>query len=409
MKSSKKILIVCQHYWPENFRLNDIAQFFIEKGNKVDVLCGIPNYPKGKFFDGYGVFKKRKQEIDGVKIRRVFEIPRGNNSNIRIFINYMSFPIASLFHIPRLYFKKYDKIFLYSLSPVYMSTAGIILGRLTKTQTILYVLDLWPENLYSVLPIRNNLAKRLLKRTSHWHYKNADKLIVLSEQMKQHMINNVGVPYKNIAVIPQTSEKIYEKDIQDKKLKAKYSGGFNIVYAGNISPAQSFRTMIEAAKILKEEGLDDIRWIILGDGMSANNVKAEVKKKNLSKSFIFEGMKPIEDIPRYNPIADVLVGCLTKSKLLEATVPAKVMSYIASGRPIVLAMDGEVKDLVEDKIKCGYVGPTEDAQELAKNIRKLYDMPSKKRDELGKNARKYHFANLERNVVLKKVYDFLFV
>ena len=134
MKKDPKILVICQHFWPESFRINDICDFFIEKGCSVDVLCGIPNYPKGRFFPGYSYIRKRKQTHNGINIRRVFEIPRGNNSNLRIFLNYISFPIASLFHIPRLLTKKYDKIFIYQLSPVMMSIAGILVGKLKKTE-----------------------------------------------------------------------------------------------------------------------------------------------------------------------------------------------------------------------------------------------------------------------------------
>lgn len=404
---NKKILVVCQHFWPENFRINDIVDFFLEKNQSVEVLCGIPNYPKGLFYDGYSYVKNRKQLKGSIKIRRVFEIPRGNNSNFRIFVNYMSFPIASIFHLPRLLFKKYDKIFLYSLSPVYMTFTGIILGRIKKIETTMYVLDLWPENLFSVLPVKNKMLRMLVTKTSHWHYRHVDKLIVLSEKMKKHMIDDLGLGEKEIIVLPQTSEKIYEKDIHDKKISKKFKDKFTVMYAGNISPAQSYGTMLAAAKILQDKGYDDIEWVIIGDGMSAADMKNDVKQLGVDGSFTFEGMKPIEDIPKYTPVANVLVGCLVKSELLEATIPAKVMSYIAAGKPIVLAMDGEVKDLIEDQIGCGFVGPTEDAQSLADNIEKIYKMKSSEQEIFGKKAKKYHFAHLERNISLQKLYDFI--
>jgi colanic acid biosynthesis glycosyl transferase WcaI len=122
MSGDKKVLVVCQHYWPESFRLNDICKFLVEEKNcNIEVLCGIPNYPKGKFFDGYSYFHNRKQLHDRILIHRALEIPRGKNTNLRIFLNYISFPISSLFHIPRLLTKHYDKIFIYQLSPVMTS------------------------------------------------------------------------------------------------------------------------------------------------------------------------------------------------------------------------------------------------------------------------------------------------
>lgn len=407
MGQSKKILIVCQHYWPESFRINDIASFFVDKNLEVDVLCGIPNYPSGKFFDGYSYFKKRRQVHNKANIRRTFEIPRGNNSNFRIFLNYLSFPLASIFHVPRLLTRKYDKIFIYQLSPVTMSIAGIIVGKLKKTETIMYVLDLWPENLFSVLKVRSRVLRILATKVSHWHYRKVDKLVALSEKMKAHLLEVTTLAPKKILLLPQVCEKIYETDIQDHKLKRKFKNGFNILFTGNISPAQSFETIIAAAKKLKNNNINNINWIIVGDGMSRDWLEDEVNNAGLKDCFYFEGRKPMEDIPRYTPIADVLVGCLVKSEMLEATIPAKVMSYFAAGRPMVLAMDGEVRNLVNNVVKCGYAGPTEDADKLANNITKIYKLTSKERKEMGDRGRKYHFKHFERNMSLENLYNFL--
>jgi colanic acid biosynthesis glycosyl transferase WcaI len=406
-KAPKRFLVICQHFWPENFRINDIVDYFVEQGALIDVLCGIPNYPKGNFFDSYGYFKNRRQQKNGINIRRVFEIPRGNNSNFRILVNYLSFPIASIAHLPRLLTQKYDKIFLYSLSPVYMSFVGILVGKIKRVETTMYVLDLWPENLFSVLPIKNGLLRYFVTKTSHWHYKKVDKIVVLSERMRDYMINDLKIEVAKIIILPQSSEKLYENDIKDTFLEKRFRNNFTILYTGNISPAQSFDTMIDAAKKLHKKGYKNIHWLIVGDGMSKEDYEIKVKKEGLDQQFTFEGMKPIEDIPRYTTIADVLVGCLVKSDLLEATIPAKVMSYIAAGRPIVLSMDGEVRKMIEDVIQCGFVGPTENADALASNIEKVYKLNKKGKELLGSNARSYHFAHFERNISLKKLYDFL--
>lgn len=403
----KHILIVCQHYWPEAFRVNDIGDFLVESGHKIDVLCGLPNYPKGKLLDGYSLFRKRKQVHNGATIYRAPEITRGNNSNIRVFLNYISFPLFSLFYVPYLIFKPYDKIFLYQLSPVMMSIAGIILGKIKRVETTMYILDLWPENLFSVIKIENTWLRKIATKVSHWHYRHVDKLVVLSEKTKKHLVENIGINSERIIILPQTSEKLYEQDIEDKEISKKFSSGFNILYAGNISPAQSFGTMLEAAKILKERGLRDIRWIIVGDGMSRKDVERHAESAGLDDLFIFEGHKPIDDIPKYTFCADLLVGCLVKSDLLEATIPAKVMSYIASGKPIVLAMDGEVQDLINNVIRCGFAGPTENADVLAGNIQRVYDMQKKDRLAMGQRARKHHFQYFERDVVLTRLLDFI--
>lgn len=404
----KRVLIVCQHFWPENFRINDIANYFTEHDVEVDVLCGRPNYPAGKLFDGYTLWNRRKEKYNNANIYRTLEIPRGSNSNIRILINYLSFSFFSIFHIPRLLTKKYDKIFLYQLSPVTMSVAGIIIGKIKRVETVMYVLDLWPENLFSVLQIKNNFLRQVATRVSHWHYRKVDRFIVLSHTMKKRIIEIKGDECLNgITIIPQAPEEIYETPIYDKTLHRRFKDKFTILFTGNISPAQSFDTMIDAALILKTKGYKDIHWIIVGDGMSLKDAKQQVIKNNLQDYFSFEGLHPIENIPRYTELADVLVGCLIKSNLLEATIPAKVMSYIASGKPIVLAMDGEVQDLINNKIKCGYAVNARDYKSLALSIEKLYKLPIKNREDFGQKAKTYHLKYFRRDILIKKLFSFI--
>lgn len=404
----KRILIVCQHFWPESFRINDIADFLVQEKNcHVDVLCGLPNYPSGKLAEGYGYFKNRHQIHNGVTIRRVFELPRGSNSSLRIFLNYISFPIASLFHIPRLLTQKYDKIFIYQLSPVMMSIAGIVVGKLTHTETTMYVLDLWPENLYSVLDIRNPVLRKIASSVSHWHYRHVDKLIALSETMKKRLIEITNIAPENILVLAQAPEKIYETPVYDKELHKRFEGKFTAIFTGNISPAQSFDTMIDAAAIVKERGYNDIHWVVVGDGMSRKSVEKLVHDRGLKDVFSFEGHQPMEKIPRYTELADLLVGCLVKSSLLDATIPAKVTSYIAAGKPIVLAMDGEAQHLINDVIRGGFAGPAEDAAALAENIIKIRTMSNAEIRLLKKRTREYYYKNFERDLLLTKLFLFI--
>jgi len=404
----KRVLVVTQHYWPESFRTTDICDYLVGQGCDVEVLCGLPNYPSGKLFDGYSLFTKHKQTHNGVEIHRALEIPRGSNTNLRIFLNYVSFPFFSLFHIPRLLTKKYDKIFVFTYSPIMMAITGLLVGKIKKTEVIMYVLDLWPENLFSVLKVENKLLRSIATKVSRWHYRQADKFLVLSETMGERIAEVTNAPDDKIIMLPQACEKIYETKIHDKKLAEKYKKGFNILFAGNISPAQSFDTVIATAQQLKQDGLSDINWIIVGDGMSRKWLQDEVKKAGLEKDFYFEGLKPVSDIPRYTGIADVLLGCLVKSDLLEATIPAKVTSYLAAGKPMVLAMDGEARKLVNELAKCGFAGPTENAAALAENIKKVYFLSEQERKRMGERARKYHFKHLERGIILEKLYNFMF-
>lgn len=401
-----RLLVVCQHFWPENFRINDLCEGMSEAGVEIDVLCGEPNYPKGEWFEGYGPFRRRREKHGKINIFRCFEIRRGKNTNVSIFANYMSFPLSSLLHVPEFLGKNYDRILIYQLSPVYMAWAGLAIGKLTHTPVITYIMDLWPENLYSVLPFKNPLIRRILLGTSTRCYRRSDKLICLTKKMANIVEKRTGKTASDICVIPQCCEKLYETPIHDPALHKRFSSGFNIVYTGNISPAQDHPLMLHAAKELYDKGCH-INWIIVGDGMSCDSFKRDVKSAGLEKIFFFEGMQKIERIPAYLELADGLIACLCRSSFLECTIPAKVMSYIASGKPLILAMDGEARSLI-NRNGCGFAGPSGDADMLVKNIMRLYNMTAAERNEMGEKCRSMHFRYFERDANLRRMMRFVF-
>lgn len=155
----RRILVVSQHYWPENFRITDICRGFVESGVEVDVLCGLPNYPKGEWFEGYRYMGPRRQQHEGVQIFRAGEVPRRGNTAARIFLNYVSWPLCALFSLSRLHGRHYDAVFCYETSPVLMMVPAIVYAKLHRVPLCTYVLDLWPENLYSVLPVKNRALR----------------------------------------------------------------------------------------------------------------------------------------------------------------------------------------------------------------------------------------------------------
>lgn len=403
----KRILVICQHYWPENFRVTDLCEGLVEKGYEIEVLCGIPNYPKGIFYNGYSYFKKRTETHNGVKIYRTLEIPRKGNSNLRIFLNYISFPIFSMFYLPRLIFNKYDKILIYQFSPVFMGLAGILLGKATRVEVTTYVLDLWPENLYSVLKIKNKLLKRFLFFTSTWFYKNSHKIITISPAMSELLQNRTKKPNNKILTAYQYCEKIYETSIKDENLMRQFSNRVNLVFTGNISPAQSLETVVKAANLLKKNGYKDkIHFIIVGDGMSMKDLVHAIKGHHLEKMFSLEGIKPMHEIPKYTNIADALLVTLAADPLLKFSVPAKVTSYIAAGKPLLAAVNGATAQLIKE-IDCGFVSKPGNYKQLTANILKIYNLKGSTRKTFEHNAKSYHFKHLERNKSIDKIIRFI--
>ena len=403
----KKLLVVSQHFWPEPiFRFHEYCIEFVKKGYDVEVICGLPNYPTGQFAQGYGYFGKRKETYNGIKIKRCFEIKRGNSSYFRLVLNFISYSLSGLVKIPYLLTQKYDHILMFQLTPISMIWPGLIVSKLKKIPSTIYVFDVWPENIFSVVNFKSKKLRNFITRLSNWHYKKADKLVVYSESARELFIKRLGISPDKIICVPQSCEKLHEEDITDPILIERFSNSFNIVFTGTVNPGQSFETIVTAAKRIIDDGIEDIKWIIVGDGMSLNWLKNEIKKNNLSKYFVFEGIQPVSRVPSYTYIADGLISCLNKADSYNYAIPAKVMSYFAAGKPMLLAIDGEIQDIVNEN-QFGFACDAEDSEQLYLNIKKLYSMPKVERAEMGARVKEYHYANYEWTKCFEKLEAFI--
>ncbi|WP_283128067.1 glycosyltransferase family 4 protein [Allofournierella massiliensis] len=401
----KRILVVSQHFWPEPFRINDIVEGFVEDGLEVDVLCGLPNYPRGEWFSGYRYTGPRRENYKGARVFRAGEIPRKGNSGAMIFLNYVSWPFFALFNLWRLK-GPYDAVLCYNTSPVLMNFPAIVYAKLHRIPFTSYVLDIWPENLYSVLPVQNGFLRRIASAVSDWHYKRADRLIAMSLSLKKRLMERTGKPADRVAVIPQHCEDFYAVPQPDKELAERYAGRFNLVFTGNFSPAQSLDTVIRAAVKARGMGAENLRLLMVGDGMSRNALEALVDELNARDTVVFTGSVPPADVPRYTTLAHGLVASLSASPDLGMTVPAKIASYMAAAKPLLASMDGEGARAVE-AAGCGFASPAEDSDALAKNMLALYQTGEAERAALGQKAFAWYQTNYRRRAVLDQLEDFL--
>lgn len=399
-----KILVVSQYFWPEEFRINDICKGLVEEGHEVEVLTGIPNYPEGKYFDGFSIFKRGPKQYDGVKVRRCFCVPRGKNSKIKLVLNYFSFAISSLFHIPFITKNKYDKILVYQLSPITMAIPAIAIKKIKKIPVDMYILDLWPESLLSIVNIKSTKIKKTIYNICKKIYKSADAIYITSKGFKRQLIN-LDIQEEKITYLPQWAEDTYKDEVllKDKKLENLCENKFNIVFAGNIGKAQSIETIINAANICKE---NNIQWIVIGDGSEKSMAEKKVKELNIDNKVIFLGRKPVEEMPKYYNIADALLVTLGNDKLFTITVPAKIQSYMASGKPILGAISGEGNNVIKES-NCGLACEAEDYKKLAELAQQMYMMTEKERKTLGKNGLRYFKKNFDRELLLRKINDLL--
>ena len=404
MPSQKKILVVTQHFWPENFRINDIVEGFLQDGIAVDVLCGLPNYPKGEWFPGYSAAGPFEEEWHGARLYRCKEVPRRGNTSVNIFLNYVSWPWYAAHALHRLP-GGYDAVFCFNTSPVLMCWPAIRYAKKYHIPFTNYVLDIWPENLYSVLNVKNKALRAIAQGVSDALYKKADRLIAMSEPLQQRLCQRTGMPPQKIAVIPQYCEDFYAVPQPDAALQAQFGGRFNLVFTGTFTPAQSLETIITAVQDARSRGADMLHLLLVGDGMSRAALEAKVKELHAEDAVTFYGSVPATDIPKFTALADALLISLSDSPDLGLTVPGKLASYMAAGKPVLASMNGAGYTAVQES-GGGLVSPACDQKALAENMLALYGMTDAERAELGRKAYAYYAAHYRRAELLKRLEEF---
>ena len=404
--AEKRILVVTQHFWPENFRISDIVEGFLSDGFCVDVLCGLPNYPKGEWFPGYTAAGPLYEEYKGARLYRCREISRKGNTGLRIFANYCSWPLFARLSLGRLP-GGYDAILCYNTSPVMMNWPALAAGRRFKAPVTSYVLDIWPENLYSVLPLKNRLLRGIAQFVSDWNYRRADRLIAMSPGLAERLAQRTGKPADRIAVIPQYCEDFYAQPQCDAALQEKYAGRFNLIFAGNFSPAQSLETVIRALdKANKALGGEKLHLLLVGDGMSRPALEALVSELGLKSAVTFYGSVTPDRIPAINGAGDALIVSLSDSPDLGLTIPAKIASCMACGKPLLASMNGEGQKAVAESCG-GLVSPACDVNALAANMVRLSGMSEAERTAMGENAKAYYQSHYRRRELLRQIENFI--
>ena len=395
------VLVVTQYFWPENFRINDVALGLKEKGHEVTVLTGQPNYPDGRFFPGYGFVTKLEEQYKGINILRVPLIPRGNGGTVRLLLNFFSFALsASLLGGWRCR-GTYDVMLVFEPSPVTVGIPAMVLKKLRGTPILFWVQDLWPESLSATGTTESKWILSVVESLVRLIYRHCDKILVQSEAFRAP-IERLGVKREAIAYFPNSAESFYrplalERDASEQ---ARLPKGFRVMFGGNIGKAQSFETILDAAQVLKER--PDIHWVILGDGRMFSWVRDEVQKRGLDSTVHLLGRFPAEQTPRYFAMADVLLVTLRRQPIFSLTIPSKIQSYLACGRPIIAALEGEGARVVREA-RAGLTTSSEDSAALADAVLAMYRMPEEERRAMGLRGRIYFETHFERAILLDRL------
>ena len=384
----EKILICTNHFYPETFRVNDIAFNFAEKGYDVTVLTAIPDYPKGKYFDGYGIFSRRCEKVKGVKVIRGFAIPRGNGNTFRIVLNYLSFFISSVFISVWLgLFRKFDRVFVHETSPVMIGVPAIIVKKLQHIPLLFWVLDLWPESLQAAGGVNNIRILKLFEKLTKWIYKNSDKILISSRGFEQSIIDKGDFKDK-IVYFPNWVDR---EMASDKQISLpQLPQGFIVMFAGNIGEAQDFEHIMDAAIRLRSH--KDIHFVIVGNGRKFKWVESFVQNNSLEEQVHLLGRYPSETMPLLFSKADVMLVTLKDASIFNLTVPAKLQAYMSAGKPIVAMMNGEGPRLIEEA-QCGWAVVAGDDKGLAKCILDISSYDKEILLNKGSNGRRYQIEN----------------
>ncbi len=394
-----KILVVCQYFWPENFRINDLVLGLKEKGLEIVVFTGKPNYPTGKFYKGYSMLGKSKEIWNGITIHRTPLITRGSGRGLRLFLNYLSFALIGSI---KAFFLKVDAdvILVYQQSPITAALPAFIFRNKTRARIYLYIQDLWPESIEATTSLKNKIVLKFLYRLCDWIYKSADTILIQSKAFRSYLVSRKVNPDR-IIYLPNSTESFYKRELQTNEISHFFSAKTNIVFAGNIGEAQSFDTLIAAAKIVKVTG-NDINWVIIGDGRRRRELEQLVKEMGIDDVFKFIGAFKPEMMPFFFAYADALLISLKKDFIFSLTIPSKLQSYMACGKPIIGSLDGEGQ-LIINGADCGLASAAEDASGLAKNVIAFMNTSSRERSRMGNNAFRYFNMEFDRKKLLGKL------
>lgn len=399
------ILVICQYFYPEEFKVNELVEGLIKRGNEVTVLTGKPTYPRGPYPEGYKFWGVQKEEYKGAKVIRLPELTRGNGGAIGIVKSLFSFLFSSTWYAKH-YNIEADVIMCFQLSPVTMANAALIYQKKLSAKLVTWVQDLWPESVTATTPIKGGPVIRLLEKFVTKIYTKSDLILVQSKSFKASVCAKGDFEYKLVFAPNWAEDSFINADVSiDEKFPLQPANDeFRVMFAGNIGEAQDFGNIIKAAELTKD--ISNIKWIIVGDGRAREESEKEVERLGLSGTVKFLGRHPVTTMPKFFAQADAMLVTLKDEFIFSLTIPSKTQAYMASGKPILTMLNGAGSEVVDDA-QCGLTSNSGDYVTLAANVKKMYGMSKKEISEMGERAKSYYLKYFEKEMVIDRVNEVL--
>lgn len=401
-----KVLVVSQYFWPESFIINDLVKNLSAQGHVVKVLTGKPNYPDGVIFDGYSASGYQEENYESsVSVCRAPLRPRGSSGAKNLLLNYLSYIVNGLkFYPGAVKGEDFDVTFVFAPSPITSVIPAIYLKWKLKSHLAVWVQDLWPESLSATGFIKNKSALRVVGWLVKGIYVFVDTLLVPSMAFREPVARYAN-PDK-VVYYPNSYQDVppsIEETRIPAQLLAEFDNNFCLVFAGNLGTAQSVETLVEVAgKLLHLFGL---RIVLVGSGSMLSWIESQKQSRELD-NLILAGRFPVSEMPQFFSRAAGLLVTLKREEIFTYTIPSKIQAYLAAGRPIIAALDGEGARVVEEA-GAGLTCPAQDVAGLARCIEQLYQMSPVERDKLGQAGRGYYLEHFEMSRQSRRLVEIL--
>jgi glycosyltransferase involved in cell wall biosynthesis len=392
-----KTLIVSPVFWPEGFRINDLATHLVSRGHEVEVLAGHPNYPEGRFFEGYSWGGPWHQTWQGAQILRFPQVPRGGGQAWRLALQYLSFVLIGSIRILFHGRWDWDVVLVFQTTPVTAALPALLAGRLSGGRKVIWVQDLWPDSLKAVglrlpVPVGN-----LVTRLSGSIYRRFDRVLGQNEAFLPRL-EAMGVAPSRLACVPQWADE--GTPLPSAHVPPAWGTGFTALFAGNLGRAQGLETIIEAAFLTRE--VPGLQWVIMGDGALRVWLEEEIQRRGLSECVLLPGRRPAEEMSVHYERADVLLVSLRRDQVLADTLPGKVQACLAAGRPVLGAVEGVAAQVIRDA-GAGLVVPPESPEALAAAMLRFMAMPGETRAFHGACGRAWYEAHYSQAVCISEI------
>jgi colanic acid biosynthesis glycosyl transferase WcaI len=397
-----RILVVTQYFWPENFRINDLCEELVRRGHDLTILTGKPNYPGGKIYDDYKNNPPLFSQYQGCNIIRVPMIARGQGNSIQLIFNYLSFALsASVIGLFKLRKIQFDVIFVFEPSPITVGLPAVFLKKFKRIPIVFWVLDLWPETLEAVGVVKSKKKLAVVGKLVSFIYNRCDLILGQSmafiDGISQYCEDKAKVRY-----FPSWSEDLFSQDVAERIDEVSvYKDDFRVLFAGNVGDAQDFPSIMKAMGLLKHRKIK-AKLFIVGHGRKLSWLEEYIEEKELEDYVFLLGHHPLEKMPRFYASADALLVTLNENKIFSMTIPGKVQSYMAAGKPILAMLNGEGSRVIEEA-NCGYTSRAGDYNNLAESIITMSTLKQEQLNQLGLNAILYSHYKFDRKQLISQL------